>query len=738
MKELLKVVCLKDGFYEDDANRKQFCTKGKEYKVDNQYKSSFNIQDDNKSIHDFTLDGNEWFKLIYKGEEQLNNKESDSMNINFKIGDEVRITQDIGGTIAKVGDLATVLEIGKRDYTILLNKDSSDWYADDEHLELVKKVCRFKIGDKVKVIGDPGYVSCARKGDTAEVIDVDKSYSCQIELDTGKYKQWVHTNSLELITNINSQLLNIITKGTTTTVQLKGGKEGGREASAKLFHGDVYSKGFGIVTALSKVLDIDLVAEVIKVVKSYDEPTKEEIEAFADRAVLTHREFKIGDIVEMNTERATYGSCRVKIHDVGKVILIGERVVRVKFAAHENLGVAPGDIKLVKVEESKPKFKLGDMIKGIDKEHYLITNTEMNRAVVTSCSKEGAIKIKILDHKDEDFIKREYDVESEYFELVEPPHKALTKFAVGDRIKLPTTKHGDILTARNYSRHIKEAKDLGQGYLYLVEIDKYNHYVLAATNNRGIGDFFDIKDLELYVETPSYKKPILKEEFKVGDYVRVREDLIPESRHFRNVMFREDMAKYKGKTFKIVAIDLDYLYTFEEIDWSWTYDMLEKVTGDKLLQAQREESDKIVAGYQKQIDELEAKEKSKLKRGDKVRMISEHPVHGFGGVETGDVGTIIIMDAAGNIDVNFPNQKCWSAELSDIEVVIEPKYKVGDEVTKSEAIGIIENGGVIKMCDLKYYLKDGKLMFQSSCQTVVSGGYHWNFGEDDSYVVIKL
>ena len=73
-----------------------------------------------------------------------------------------------------------------------------------------------------------------------------------------------------------------------------------------------------------------------------------------------------------------------------------------------------------------------------------------------------------------------------------------------------------------------------------------------------------------------------------------------------------------------------------------------------------------------------------FKKGDKVKMISEKPSFGFGGVKTGDIGIIESANKRGTIYVTFPNHSYWSARIQDIELVveneIESEFKTGDYV----------------------------------------------------------
>ena len=57
----------------------------------------------------------------------------------------------------------------------------------------------------------------------------------------------------------------------------------------------------------------------------------------------------------------------------------------------------------------------------------------------------------------------------------------------------------------------------------------------------------------------------------------------------------------------------------------------------------------------------------KFKVGDKVKMISNRPTHGFGGVKVGDVG--VLTEVHNNYClVKFPNQETWTADYQDIKL----------------------------------------------------------------------
>ncbi len=71
------------------------------------------------------------------------------------------------------------------------------------------------------------------------------------------------------------------------------------------------------------------------------------------------------------------------------------------------------------------KFKIGDIIKGTDKDRYAYTNTNMTKGRVIEVYNgapegENDITIEILEHASGRHVCRRWNVESKYFELVEP------------------------------------------------------------------------------------------------------------------------------------------------------------------------------------------------------------------------------------------------------------------------------------------------------------------------------
>ena len=84
-----------------------------------------------------------------------------------------------------------------------------------------------------------------------------------------------------------------------------------------------------------------------------------------------------------------------------------------------NLKIASIELQEVK----QMKFRVGDIIKGTDKDRYAYTNTGMTKGrvikVYDGASKgESDIRIEILEHTSGHLVGDEFDVESKYFELV--------------------------------------------------------------------------------------------------------------------------------------------------------------------------------------------------------------------------------------------------------------------------------------------------------------------------------
>lgn len=62
-------------------------------------------------------------------------------------------------------------------------------------------------------------------------------------------------------------------------------------------------------------------------------------------------------------------------------------------------------------------FKIGDILKG-QEGRYGVTNENMYEGIVTNVYLSGDIEVKVLKHKENEYINDKYDVDPKYFELV--------------------------------------------------------------------------------------------------------------------------------------------------------------------------------------------------------------------------------------------------------------------------------------------------------------------------------
>lgn len=71
-------------------------------------------------------------------------------------------------------------------------------------------------------------------------------------------------------------------------------------------------------------------------------------------------------------------------------------------------------------EKDMNKFKVGDLVRGTNN-HYNFTNERMSRARVIEVIDDEQITIEVLEYPSNPFIiGYKFDVESQYFDLVEP------------------------------------------------------------------------------------------------------------------------------------------------------------------------------------------------------------------------------------------------------------------------------------------------------------------------------
>lgn len=71
--------------------------------------------------------------------------------------------------------------------------------------------------------------------------------------------------------------------------------------------------------------------------------------------------------------------------------------------------------------------------------------------------------------------------------------------------------------------------------------------------------------------------------YKVGDKVKIREDLIVDV-EYGSDSFAEEMAQYKGKTATITDVYWDkYEIDLDDSDWCWTDEMFEDIVKDDTI-----------------------------------------------------------------------------------------------------------------------------------------------------------
>lgn len=128
--------------------------------------------------------------------------------------------------------------------------------------------------------------------------------------------------------------------------------------------------------------------------------------------------FKVGDKVRVITDNPYYGWGGVRKGDVGTVIAIDDKVIRVNFPRQSRWNGRADEFEIVK--EAEVRFKVGDIVKGRSGvERYRITNESMTRAEVIDVFEDRMI-IRVLEHETHpNFVGGEFSVEMEYFELVE-------------------------------------------------------------------------------------------------------------------------------------------------------------------------------------------------------------------------------------------------------------------------------------------------------------------------------
>lgn len=114
--------------------------------------------------------------------------------------------------------------------------------------------------------------------------------------------------------------------------------------------------------------------------------------------------------------------------------------------------------------------------------------------------------------------------------------------------------------------------------------------------------------------------------FKVGDKVRVREDLEVFTKH-GNYTFVKSMEEYKGKEFIIDKVCTNY-YILKDIGYCWTDEMLEPIEKEEnnmnieeLNLEYKNKMDALIEEYKTKVKEVTKKEEPFIKEGQRYFVI---------------------------------------------------------------------------------------------------------------------
>ena len=119
--------------------------------------------------------------------------------------------------------------------------------------------------------------------------------------------------------------------------------------------------------------------------------------------------------------------------------------------------------------------------------------------------------------------------------------------------------------------------------------------------------------------------------FKVGDKVRVREDLEVGKDYGNYYVVVEDMKEYKGKEFIIHEV-LRNCYRLKDIGYYWTDEMLEPVEEgeknniniEKLNEEYKNKMDKLLEEYKAKVKEVTEEEEPFIKEGQHYFVIDNY------------------------------------------------------------------------------------------------------------------
>ena len=156
------------------------------------------------------------------------------------------------------------------------------------------------------------------------------------------------------------------------------------------------------------------------------------------------------------------------------------------------------------------KFKVGDIVKGIDPDRYAYTNTDMYEAEVIETNSltwsDADIRIKVLKHKFPWFIGKKYHVNSKYFKLVK--HKPIVIYQNGNKVIAENKSTGEKGIAKcspedtfdfNIGAKIAFDRLVGRDITLLEDVKYYNGKVVCI-DNKGNDNIYTLGKIYQFVD----------------------------------------------------------------------------------------------------------------------------------------------------------------------------------------------------------------------------------------------
>lgn len=173
--------------------------------------------------------------------------------------------------------------------------------------------------------------------------------------------------------------------------------------------------------------------------------------------------------------------------------------------------------------------------------------------------------------------------------------------------------------------------------------------------------------------------------FKVGDKVRVRDDLVAYKTYGNSnnwLFFNVDMEKFRGKSFVVRSV-VGKVYFLEGTGcWAFNDEMLEPVIEPKVVENPMEklviyrDGDRFVAKYYK---------------GDKTVNVETESVCGFGTVS--DYLLTEILDKMKQEEIGYTWVKCVGYRTKDrVNFTIDKKYKIYNNGRITSDTGFVFGG----------------------------------------------